>query len=66
MNESSYSKLKCVKCDVYLVTNKTFLRYLGHQLSYDLPKCPVCGQVFVPEEIATGKMHEVETTLEDK
>lgn len=32
----------------------------------DLPVCPSCGQVFVPEELALGKMAAVEKALEDK
>lgn len=59
-------KLKCARCGEYLRPRKTLLEYLGHRMTYELPGCPVCGQVFVPEEIAKGKMREVETTLEDK
>lgn len=66
MSEVPERKLKCMKCNEYLVPTKTLLKYLGHQLTYDFPRCPVCGQVFVPEDIAKGKMHEVEMTLEDK
>jgi hypothetical protein len=32
----------------------------------ELPTCPSCGMVLVPEELATGKMLEVEKILEDK
>lgn len=66
MNDDSERKLKCVKCNEYLVPKKTLLQYLGHQLTYELPCCPVCGQVFVSEELASGKMHDVEIELEDK
>jgi hypothetical protein len=31
-----------------------------------LPRCPRCGLVFIPEELALGKMAEVEKLLEDK
>jgi hypothetical protein len=31
-----------------------------------LPRCPNCGQVYVPEMLAMGKMLEVEKALEDK
>ena len=58
--------MKCMKCDEELVPTKTVLTYLGHQMTYDFPRCPKCGQVFVPEDIARGKMREVEITLEDK
>jgi uncharacterized OB-fold protein len=29
-------------------------------------KCASCGTVFVPEDLATGKMLQVEQALEDK
>jgi hypothetical protein len=45
---------------------KTDITYLGSQFSLELPVCPECGMVFVPEELATGKMLEVEKILEDK
>jgi hypothetical protein len=32
----------------------------------DLPKCPKCGQVLITEDLALGKMAEVEKLLEDK
>jgi hypothetical protein len=32
----------------------------------DLLRCPKCRQVFIPEELARGKMSEVEKLLEDK
>ena len=66
MNEVTIRKLKCLKCNEFLAPAKTLLRYLGHQLSYELPRCPKCGQVFLSEEIAMGKMLEVEKMLEDK
>ena len=31
-----------------------------------MPKCPVCGQAFIPEELARGKIFQVEQALEDK
>ena len=32
----------------------------------ELPLCPVCGFVYVPEELAVGKVLAVEKALEDK
>ena len=66
VSEALTRRLKCLKCNEYLIPTKTNLKYLGHKLSYELPCCPKCGKVFVSEEIAKGKMHEVETELEDK
>ena len=31
-----------------------------------LPVCPICGFVYVPEELALGKVASVERALEDK
>jgi len=60
------SELICAKRKVPLQMTKVTLNYLGHQMKHDFPKCPVCGQVYISEEIVNGKMKEVETTLEDK
>ena len=59
-------ELVCVKCDARLVPLKTTFAYLKHEFYVDIPRCPVCGQVYVSEELAKGKMSEVETSLEDK
>jgi hypothetical protein len=42
------------------------VEYLGHQFTTDLPHCPECGMVLVTEELALGKIAEVEQLLEDK
>lgn len=57
---------RCRKCDVPLVPQKVVFEYLGHSVSHELPKCPRCGRVLIPAELAEGKMAEVETMLEDK
>jgi DNA-directed RNA polymerase subunit RPC12/RpoP len=58
--------MKCAKCDKELVLEPTLLTYLGHTMTHDFPRCPSCGQVFIPEEIVDSKMREVEISLEDK
>lgn len=60
------NEMYCVKCDALLVPSKTTFTYLKHEFYAELPKCPVCGQVYVSEELAKGKMAEVEAALEDK
>jgi ssDNA-binding Zn-finger/Zn-ribbon topoisomerase 1 len=57
---------KCAKCDRELVMRRTVLTYLGHSVSHEVPTCPKCGKVYICEELAEGKMSEVEQTLEDK
>lgn len=58
--------LICAKCDVPLEEGKVQIAYLGSMFPVDLLKCPRCGQVFIPENLALGKMSEVEKLLEDK
>ena len=56
----------CVKCNRELEPAKVTLNYLGHQITHEFPRCPVCGIVFISEEIVAGKMQQVEYVLEDK
>jgi Fe-S oxidoreductase len=58
--------LICAKCRTPLLEIETRFEYLKHEFSHAIPKCPVCGLVYVSEELAEGKMFEVETMLEDK
>jgi predicted RNA-binding Zn-ribbon protein involved in translation (DUF1610 family) len=57
---------KCGKCGAELVLKKTVLKYLGHTVSHEVPACPKCGKVYIPQELAEGRMCEVEQLLEDK
>lgn len=59
-------KLTCAKCSEDLAPGKVTVSYLGSAFPVELLKCPVCGTVFVPEELAVGKMLQVEQALEDK
>ena len=56
----------CAKCGMPLEIGKVEVGYMGSKYPVDLPRCPSCGLVFVPEELALGKMAEVEKLLEDK
>lgn len=58
--------LKCGKCNEVLTKKKTLFEYLGHKFSHEVPACPKCGKVFIPKELAEGRMAEVEEQLEDK
>ncbi|MDR0518864.1 MAG: hypothetical protein LBG82_02245 [Clostridiales Family XIII bacterium] len=40
--------------------------YLGRDFRHTVLRCPVCGQVYIPEDTAAGRMREVEKSLEDK
>ena len=64
--ENDYTDLVCSKCNVNLVIGPVSLEYLGNGFPVELPVCPVCGFVYVPEELALGKVLSVEKALEDK
>lgn len=57
---------KCCKCGVNLEPALVTVEYLGNEFTAELPRCPGCGQVMISEEVALGKMAEVEQILEDK
>jgi ribosomal protein S27AE len=57
---------KCGRCNQELVLGQVSVEYLGNRLTTELAKCPKCGMVLVSEELALGKMAEVEQMLEDK
>jgi DNA-directed RNA polymerase subunit RPC12/RpoP len=57
---------KCARCNKELETKKTVFSYLGLTVAHDVQVCPQCGKVFISEEMAEGKMAEVEEQLEDK
>ena len=59
-------KLKCCKCGVPLIKGKAKFLYLDNGFPVELPVCPRCGFVYVPEELALGKVASVERSLEDK
>lgn len=63
---TSVPDITCLKCNEKLEERKTLFTYLGFTFSTPLPRCPVCGQVYISEGYATGKLHDVEKTLEDK
>lgn len=65
MSESA-PPLMCARCDRPLEPAKVTVTYLGQRFPVDLPRCPCCGFVFVPEDLAIGKMLKVERSLEDK
>ena len=60
------NEMICARCNVPLEPIEARFSYLGHEFTHNVPKCPECGFVFIPEGLATGKISEVETMLEDK
>ena len=66
MDNTAEKTWKCGKCGIPLVTKKTQFNYLGRAFSHEVKRCPQCGNVFIPKELAEGKMAEVEQQMEDK
>lgn len=59
-------KLTCTKCNVKLEKRRAQFSYLKAAFPVELPVCPSCGFIYVPEDLATGKILNVEKSLEDK
>ena len=64
--EADAAGWRCAGCDEELVSLPVELEYLGSQFNVALPSCPKCHFVLIPENLALGKMHQVEQLLEDK
>lgn len=56
----------CDKCKKSLILSKVKVCYLGGNFEVELMKCPECKAVYISEDLALGKMLEVEKGLEDK
>lgn len=59
-------EIKCFKCKKKLEEREVCFQYLGRELFYKILSCPECGQVFIPENLAKGKMKQVEMMIEGK
>lgn len=68
MKEENHNDMPwiCDKCKEKLVLQKVKVAYLGGNFEVELMKCPKCNNVFIGEDLALGKMLEVEKGLEDK
>jgi predicted RNA-binding Zn-ribbon protein involved in translation (DUF1610 family) len=58
--------LLCFACGVPLEPRRTAFTYLDHAFTAEVPRCPRCGQVFISEELARGRIKDAEMQLEDK
>jgi len=56
----------CSNCNQPLQPGKVMVSYLGNSYPVDLMRCPNCGLVLVTEDLAMGRMIDVEKSLEDK
>ena len=67
-NQGSAEKIEiiCMKCDVKMEERGITFRYLGRTFKHRILRCPSCGQAYVPEELAKGRMAQVESMKEEK
>ena len=65
-NQTKETQWMCDKCQKALVLEKVKVRYLEGNFEVELLKCPTCKMVFISDNLAMGKMLEVEKGLEDK
>lgn len=65
-NQSEQTPWLCARCGRPLEPGQVKVSYLGNAYPVELLKCKQCGLVLVPEDLALGKMAEVEQALEDK
>lgn len=59
-------ELTCGKCHIPLENAPLTLHYMGNDFPILMPRCPRCGIEFIPEDLAIGKILDVERALEDK
>ena len=58
--------LICEHCDAGMKEMEAEFSYLNRSFRHKVMRCPVCGLAYIPEELARGRMREVEMALEDK
>ena len=56
----------CHNCRTRLALLPVVFRYLGHEFRQEMPRCPNCGKVMIPESFVRTRMHDVEIMVEDK
>lgn len=63
---SEKKKMLCGKCGVPLEESLVDFNYMGYAFSAEVPRCPECGFVYISEELAMGRIRDVEMALEVK
>ncbi|MEG1501731.1 MAG: hypothetical protein RR396_07200, partial [Clostridiales bacterium] len=58
--------IHCYICNLPLVPRKVHITYMGTTFTTRILGCPVCGEIYLPEDLALGKAVEVEMALEEK
>lgn len=59
-------EIRCAVCGELLKLHPVTFSYMDHAFPVELPACEKCAMVYVPEELARGKILHVERSLEDK
>lgn len=60
------SNLLCSRCSCFLENIEIHVTYLERHFTHKVPRCPQCGQVYISEELAEGRMAQLEKSLEEK
>ena len=66
MVEVNSDTIYCSQCGQELKPVKASAVYLKFKFDIEIPGCPVCGRLYVPEELALTKVAELEALLEQK
>ena len=66
INKEEKTPWICDKCNEELHLSQVKVVYLGGNFEVELMRCPKCKMVLIDENLALGKMLEVEKGLEDK
>ena len=61
-----FEDILCSGCMVKMELARVDFTYLGHNFHTEVMRCPKCGAVYIPQELAEGKIADAETALEDK
>jgi uncharacterized protein with PIN domain len=59
-------QLICEPCQVAMEPIEAHFTYLKRTFKHKVLRCPVCGQIYISEQLAKGRMREVEVALEEK
>lgn len=62
----SQDTILCGHCGCPLEPKEVMFEYMGHHFTHQVPVCPHCGQIYISEELANGKIKDVEMMLEQK
>lgn len=65
-NSSTPGVFLCSRCRCPLELTEIHVTYLERHFTHKVPRCPQCGQVYITEELAEGKIAQLEKSLEEK